>query len=92
MIAPRRCLPRCTPSWPRWNGKRPLPWDMFNSFNDGGRERVHLTPAAWQATGRRTAVRIAGAKALRAVTLDTGIFVDANPAHNAWQAEAIARR
>jgi len=20
----------------RWNGKRPLPWDMFNSFNDAG--------------------------------------------------------
>jgi hypothetical protein len=132
----------------RWNGKRPLPWDMFNSFNDAGvgnydwffrnwffgyshmdlavegvrsedgvqnvvvrnpggmaipfdlvlvyadasSERVHLTPAAWQADARRTEVRLVGGKALRAVTLDTGIFVDANPADNAWQAEAAARR
>jgi hypothetical protein len=132
----------------RWNGKRPLPWDMFNSFNDAGvgnydwffrnwffgyshmdlavegvrsedgvqnvvvrnpggmaipfdlvlvyadasSERVHLTPAAWQADARRTEVRLVGGKALRAVTLDTGIFVDANPADNAWQAGAAARR
>jgi hypothetical protein len=132
----------------RWNGKRPLPWDMFNSFNDAGvgnhdwffrnwffsynhmdlaldavrsdggvqtvavrnpggmavpfdlvlayadgsSERVHLTPSAWQADGRRTEVRIAGGKALRSVTLDTGIFVDANPADNVWTAEATERR
>lgn len=132
----------------RWNGKRPLPWDMFNSFNDAGAgntdwffrnwffgynymdlavegariaggvqtvavrnrggmaipfdlvltyadgssERVHRTPAAWQADPRRTEVRVEGAKALRSVTLDTGIFVDAHPADNSWQAEAAARR
>ncbi|MEF8754238.1 MAG: M1 family metallopeptidase [Accumulibacter sp.] len=132
----------------RWNGKRPLPWDMFNSFNDAGvgnhtwffrnwffshnhmdlalggvrsdgrmqtvavrnpggmaipfdvvveyadgsSERVHLTPATWQADGRRTDVRIAGGKAVRTVTLDTGIYVDANPADNLWKAEAAERR
>jgi len=132
----------------RWNGKRPLPWDMFNSFNnagvgnydwffrnwffsynymdlaveavraeggvhtvtvrnlggmaipfdveltyvDGSTERVHRTPAAWQADARRTELRIAGGKALRSVTLDTGIFVDANPGDNVWKAEAAARR
>jgi hypothetical protein len=132
----------------RWNGKRPLPWDMFNSFNDAGvgnydwffrnwffshnhmdlavdgvrsdggvqtvavrnpggmaipfdlvlayadgsSERVHLTPAAWQADARRTELRLVAGKALRTVTLDTGIFVDANPADNAWQAVAAAPR
>lgn len=132
----------------RWNGKRPLPWDMFNSFNDAGvgnhtwffrnwffshnhmdlavdgvrredrmqtvavrnpggmaipfdvvveyadgsSERVHLTPATWQADGRRTEVRIAGGKVLRTVTLDTGIYVDANPADNVWKAEAAESR
>ena len=132
----------------RWAGKRPLPWDMFNSFNDAGvgnhdwffrnwffsynhmdlaldavrseggvqtvtvrnpggmavpfdlvlaytdgsGERVHLTPAVWQADGRRTEVRIAGGKALRSVSLDTGIFVDANPADNAWSADKAGAR
>ena len=132
----------------RWAGKRPLPWDMFNSFNDAGvgnhdwffrnwffsynhmdlaldavrseggvqtvtvrnpggmavpfdlvlaytdgsGERVHLTPAVWQADGRRTEVRIAGGKALSSVSLDTGIFVDANPGDNAWSADKAGAR
>jgi len=45
------------------------------------------TPATWQADGRRTEVRIANGKALRAVTLDTGIFVDVSPGDNAWPAQ-----
>jgi hypothetical protein len=129
----------------RWNGKHPLPWDMFNSFNDAGvgnydwfflnwffgynhidlavegvrrggaaqtvavrnvggmavpfdlvltfadgtQERVHRTPAAWQADARRTEVRVAAAKALRAVSIDTGIFVDVNPGDNAWAADQV---
>jgi hypothetical protein len=126
----------------RWQGKRPLPWDMFNSFNDAGvgnhdwffrnwffsynhmdlaldgvrsegggqavavrnpggmaipfdlvldyadgsSERVHRTPAVWRADGRKTEVPVAGGKTLRSVTLDTGIFVDANPGDNTWKA------
>jgi hypothetical protein len=127
----------------RWNGKRPLPWDMFASFNDAGtgnhnwffqnwffgfnavdlavdgvrsdgdakavtvrnpgglavpfdvvvqftdgsNERVHRTPAVWQSDARRTEVRIPAAKTIRAVTLDTGVFVDANPGDNVWPAD-----
>jgi hypothetical protein len=132
----------------RWAGKRPLPWDMFNSFNDAGvgnfswffrnwffsynhmdlaldsvrstggvhtvavrnpggmaipfdvvvtfadgtTARVHRTPAAWQADGRRTEVRVPGGRALRSVSLDTGIFVDANPADNTWMAAKLGGR
>jgi hypothetical protein len=133
----------------RWNGKRPLPWDMFNSFNDAGvgnhtwffrnwffshnhmdlavdgvhikgrartvavrnpggmavpfdlvveyadgsSERVHRTPAVWRADERRTAVRLPSTgKALKSVSLDTGIFVDANPGDNAWVANKTGGR
>lgn len=125
----------------RWHGKRPLPWDMFNSFNnagvgnhswffknwffgynymdlalgdvrsengahavtvrnaggmampfdfvmtyaDGTSERVHRSPAAWQANGRTTKVSVSNSKALASVMLDTGIFVDFNPADNSWK-------
>lgn len=126
----------------RWNGKRPLPWDMFASFNgagvgnynwffdnwffgynymdlgvggvrtdagahivkvdnkggmampfdlvltyvDGTTERIHRTPAVWKDTPRSTEVSIPSAKAVNWVTIDTGIFVDFNPADNAWSA------
>jgi Peptidase family M1 domain len=127
----------------RWQGKRPLPWDMFNSFNhagvgdytwffnnwffsynhsdlalagvqngangssvtvhnpggmaipfdlvlnytDGSSERVHSTPAAWQADTRKTEVLVATGKTLKEITLDTGIFPDANQADNTWKSK-----
>jgi hypothetical protein len=64
-----------------------LPFDVVLEFIDGSSERVHRTPAAWQADGRRTEVRVAGGKAVRSVTLDTGIFVDFNPGDNKWAAD-----
>ena len=48
---------------------------------------MHRTLAAWQANGYMTAVQVSGGKALRSVTLDTGIFADANPSDNAWTAD-----
>jgi len=36
-------------------------------------------------------VRLAGGKPLRKVTLDTGIFADANPADNSWTAPVAVR-
>jgi len=68
-------------------GGMALPFDLVLGFADGSSERVHRTPAAWQADGRRIEVRIAGGKALRSVTVDTGIYVDFNPGDNAWTAD-----
>ena len=72
-------------------GGMPVPFDVVVEYADGSSERVHLTPAVWQADGRRTEVRIAGGKAWRSVSLDTGIFVDANPGDNGWKAQAGGR-
>lgn len=130
----------------RWHGKRPLPWDMFASFNDAGvgnhdwffanwffgysymdlavadvtgtpgahtiaiankggmavpfdlvltyadgqQERVHRTPAVWQADPRRTVVRATTAKPLKAVAVETGIFFDFNETDNRWPQPAPA--
>jgi len=67
-------------------GGMAMPFDVVVTFEDGTTERVHRTPAVWQADGRRTEVRVAGGKALRSVNLDTGIFLDANPGDNTWTA------
>jgi hypothetical protein len=65
-------------------GGMAMPFDVVVTFEDGTTERLHRTPAVWQADGRRTEVRVAGGKALRSVNPDTGIFVDANTKDNTW--------
>jgi hypothetical protein len=73
-------------------GGMAVPFDLVLTYADGSSERIHLTPAAWKSDGRRTEVRIAGGKAPRAVSVDTGIYVDANPSDNAWSADKAAGR
>jgi len=53
---------------------------------------MHRTPAAWQANRHENAVQVSGGKTLRSVTLDTGIFADANPSDNAWTADKTGNR
>jgi len=123
-----------------WNGRHPLPWDMFNSFNasagrdlnwffkswyfdngyidlavdgvtktdggynvsirniggfvapvnlvvnysDGSKESLHQTPAIWSTDQKRTSVKINTTKTVSTVTLDGGIWMDANSADNKW--------
>jgi hypothetical protein len=64
-----------------------VPFDVVLEFIDGSTKRVHRTPAAWRADGRRTEVPVAGGKTLKSVTLDSGIFVDANLGDNTWGAD-----
>ena len=40
-----------------------------------------------QVDGRRTEVSVATAKTLKSVTLDAGIYADANPGDNTWAAD-----
>jgi len=68
-------------------GGMAVPFDVVLEFTDGSSERVHRTPAAWQADGRRTELSIATMKSLKSVTLDTGIYPDANPGDNTWAAD-----
>ncbi|MBP7370365.1 MAG: hypothetical protein KA902_02905, partial [Arenimonas sp.] len=125
----------------RWHGKRPLPWDMFNSFNDtsktdlnwffgnwffgynymdiavgdvkqedvgyrltvrnsggmaipfdvraeysdGSSESYRQSPALWKSNPRTAEIRITSNKKLKSLTLDSGIFMDFNPADNTWK-------
>ena len=119
-----------------WNGKHPIPWDYFNSFNtasgknlnwffynwfftnnyidlsvknvvknvvtvenvggfaipfdviikyaDHTTETIHQTPAAWQVNQKRAVIALKNKKAIRQVTIDGGIFMDATPKNNVW--------
>ena len=130
----------------RWHGKHPLPWDMFNTFNDTSSEDLswffenwfyssgymdigvrnvtatdggqaiavtntggmaipfdavvtytdgttdtrHVTPAVWSASPQTATLALDGAKDVAAVTLETGIYPDANPTDNVWQPAAAS--
>lgn len=125
----------------RWNGKHPLPWDMFNTFNnvsgqdlnwffqswffnngyvdiaikdvsaieggfnvklaniggfvapvdlivtfeDGSKTTLRQTPVIWSKNQKETVVNIPTNKKIKSITLDGGIFMDANGSNNIWQ-------
>ena len=124
----------------RWNGKHPLPWDFFYTFNDvseknlnwfwnnwffstyyidlavtdvktsgsnytlsikniggmaasvdviaqyedGSSENFHQTPQIWMNNQAQTTVNITAKKQVKSLTLDGGIFMDADVSNNKW--------
>ena len=127
----------------RWNGKHPIPWDFFNTFNnasgknlnwfwnnwffgtgyidyaledvkksssgysvsvknvggsfapvdvvvkytDGTTETKHLSPSVWEKDARQALVSINTKKKIESVSLDGGIFVDADKSNNQTPAD-----
>ena len=125
----------------RWNGRHPIPWDFFYSFNDisgedlnwfwnswffshgyidmsiqsvqksaggytvninniggfpapldiiltnedGTTENFHQSPAIWKLNQHQSAVNIKSSGKAKTVTLEGGIFMDADPANNIFR-------
>jgi hypothetical protein len=66
-----------------------IPFDVVLTFTDGSTKTIHQTPAVWEANQKQTYVtfKAVRGKSLKSVTLDNGIFVDANKADNTWTAQ-----
>ena len=125
----------------RWNGKHPIPWDFFNTYNDvsgkdlnwfwinwffspnyidlavkdvtktksgytitidniggmvapvdvsitytdGTAEKLHQTPAIWQANQKQAKTTIMTKKEIKSLKLDGGIWMDADTSNNEWR-------
>jgi hypothetical protein len=67
-------------------GGMPAPFDLVLTYVDGSTERSHQTAAVWRADPRRTVVRVNSGKTLRSIEADGGIWMDATPADNRWEA------
>jgi hypothetical protein len=67
-------------------GGMAAPVDMRVRYTDGSTETVHQTPAIWQANQRRATVSIATRKTIQGLTLDGGVWMDADSTNNAWPA------
>jgi len=61
-----------------------VPFDVVATFDDGTTERFHQTPKVWEHDQKETAVKIKPGKTVKSLTLDGGIFMDANEKDNTW--------
>ncbi len=63
------------------------PVDLHLQYADGTSDVVHETPAIWQANQRQATVNVPTSKTLASLTLDGGIWMDANTSNNGWKAK-----
>jgi hypothetical protein len=61
------------------------PVDVKIEYEDGNKETQHLTPEAWHANPKESIVHIVTKKTIKSVTLDGGIFMDADVSNNVWK-------
>ncbi len=68
-------------------GGMPAPVNVILTYEDGSTDSIHETPAIWEKDLKQTEIEIPAKKQVRAISLDGGIFMDANPSDNDWQAK-----
>jgi hypothetical protein len=61
------------------------PVDVKIEYEDGTKETIHLTPEAWHKNPNATIVSIPTKKTAKMITLDGGIFMDADMSNNVWK-------
>ncbi|AUD03721.1 M1 family metallopeptidase [Spirosoma pollinicola] len=63
------------------------PVDVVLTFADGTTETIHQTPAIWQTNQKQAIVKIPTKKKIQSVSLQGGIFMDADESNNSWKAK-----
>ncbi len=61
------------------------PVDVKIDYEDGSKETIHLTPEVWQKNSSAAIVPILTKKTIKSLTLDGGIFMDADVSNNIWK-------
>jgi hypothetical protein len=64
-----------------------VPFDAVVTYADGTTDTFHQTPIVWKADQKATTVKIKTEKEVKSITLDGGIFVDADMKNNTWVAQ-----
>ncbi len=67
-------------------GGMPAPVDLVVRRADGSSERLHQTAAIWRDDPAQATVTIPGSGAITSVSLDGGIWMDADSTNNGWTA------
>ncbi|MGH7533766.1 MAG: M1 family peptidase, partial [Gemmatimonadales bacterium] len=66
-------------------GGMDAPFDLVVTLANGSTQRLHQTAAVWSRNGRRTVVPVRASQPVQAVTIDGGIWVDADTTNNSWK-------
>jgi hypothetical protein len=64
-----------------------IPFDVNVNYADGTSESFHQTPIVWEHDQKAITVKIKAQKEVKNITLDGGIFMDANEKDNTWVAQ-----
>jgi len=62
------------------------PVSVVLHYTDGSGQTIHETPAIWERDQKRATVAIPTRKTLQSLTLDGGIWMDADTTNNVWRA------
>ncbi|MEO6630629.1 MAG: M1 family aminopeptidase, partial [Mucilaginibacter sp.] len=68
-----------------------VPFDAVVTYADGSTETLHQTPIVWKKDQKNISVKIKTDKEIKSVTVDGGIFVDADMKNNTWPVVAAAK-
>lgn len=61
-----------------------IPFDMKVTFDDGTSETLHKTPEIWQLNEKQVIMTLKTPKKIKEVSIDGGIFMDADERNNNW--------
>jgi hypothetical protein len=72
--------------WIKNVGGFAIPFDVVIMYDDNSKEILHQNPVVWKSNQKNTTIRLKSDKKIKSVTLDNGIFMDATPINNVWNA------
>lgn len=65
-------------------GGMAAPFDLKITYTDGTSETKHQTPKVWEQDQKNTALNFPTKKKVQSITIDGGIFMDADESNNSW--------
>jgi len=66
-------------------GGMAAPVNIIANYSDGTKESFHQTPVIWQSNQGKATVKISSKKKVESISLDGGIFMDADTTNNTWK-------
>jgi hypothetical protein len=61
-----------------------VPFDVLVTYADGKKQSFHQTPAIWKNDQKQALIQVNASQEVKSITLDGGIFMDADPVNNFW--------